>query len=82
MRTTTEELVKVRAQMQSMGEELTRSKENTANMVTMGRQSNVNTEPIVTTKQKATLEPAVEDASKTGTESAQELKALREELAA
>ena len=86
MRTTTEELVKVRAQIQSMGEELTRAKEYAANMVTMGQQSNVDTEPVVTTKQKATPEPepepAVEDALKTSTKSAQVLKALREELAA
>ena len=50
----------------------------------MGQQSNVDTEPVVTTKQKATPEPepAVEEASKTSTESTQVLKALREELAA
>ena len=67
--------------MQSMGEELTRAKESVASMVTMGRQSNVNTEPVVTSKQKATTEPepehTVEHASKTRTESAQVLKALR-----
>ena len=88
MRTTTEELEKVRAQMQSMEEELTRAKESTTSMATMGQQSNVDTEPVVMTKQKATLEPeqeqelTVENASKTGTEPAQVLKALREELAA
>ena len=57
-----------------MGEELTRAKEYAASMVTMGQQSNVDTEPVVTTKQKATPEPAVEDALKTGTELAQGLK--------
>ena len=50
--------------MQSMGEELTRAKENAANMVTMGRQSNVDTEPVVTTQQKATPEPALGKALK------------------
>ena len=86
MRTTTEELVAVRAQMQSMGEELTRFKESADTMATKGQQSNVTTEPFVTTKKKATPEPepelAVEEALKTGTESAQEIKTLREELAA
>ena len=84
MRTTTEELEKVRAQMQGMEEELTKAKENAASM---GQQSNIDTEPVVTTrKQNATPEPepepVVKEASKTGTESAQVLKALREELAA
>mgnify|MGYP000252852887 CR=1 FL=1 len=85
MRTTTEELEKVRAQMQSMEEELTKAKENAANMATMGQQSNIDIEPVVTTKkQKATPkpepepEPAVEEASKTNTESAQELRVVRE----
>ena len=68
--------------MQSMREELTRAKENATSMVTMGQQSNVDTKPVVTTKQKATPEPAVDNALKTGTESAWELKALRQELAA
>ena len=51
-------------------------------MTTMGQQSNVDIEPVVTTrKQKATLESAMGEALKTGIESAQELRALREELA-
>ena len=83
MCTTSEELEKVRAQMQSMEEELTKAKENAANMANMGQQSNIDTEPIVTTrKRKATSEPepepAVEEASKTNTESAQELRVVRE----
>ena len=84
MRTTTEELVAVRAQMQSMGEELTRAKESTDSMVEKGQQSNVATEPVRMTKKKATPEPepVVEEALQTGTESAQEIKTLREELAA
>ena len=57
---TTEELVKVRAQMQSMGEELTRAKESAASMATRGQQSNVHTATILTTKQKRTLEPELE----------------------
>ena len=60
-----------------MEEELTRAKESVASMATRDQQSKV-----VKTKQKATPEPTVVDASKTGTESAQVLKALREELAA
>ena len=74
MCTTSEELEKVRAQMQSMEEELTKAKENAANMATMGQQSNIDIEPVVTTKkQKATPkpepepEPAVEEASRIGT---------------
>ena len=55
--------------MQSMGEELTSAKEYAASMVTMAQQSNVDTEPVVMTKQKAApepeVEPAVEDALKT-----------------
>ena len=86
MRTTTEELVAVRAQMQSMGEELTRAKESAPNMATKGQQSCVDTEPVVTTRKEATpeseAEPAGEGALKTGTESTQEIKTLREELAA
>ena len=50
--------------MQSMGEELTRAKENATSMVTMGQQSNVDTEPVVTTKQKATPKPKAEPAWK------------------
>ena len=68
--------------MRGMEEELTRAKESAANMATMGQQANVDTEPVVTIKQKATPEPAVDNALKTGTESAWELKALRQELAA
>ena len=79
IRTMKEELVSVRAQMQSVGEELTRAKENAVSMDTKGQQSNVDTEPVVTTKQKATPEPEL---LKSRTESAQEIKTLREELAA
>mgnify|MGYP000400283272 FL=1 len=83
MRTTTEELEKVRAQMRGMEEELTKAKEYAANMANMGQQTSIDTEPR---KQKATpepeLEPAMDTTSKTGTESTQELRTLREELAA
>ena len=84
MRTTTEELVSLRAQMQSMQEELTKAKDSAASMATMGQQSNVATEPVRTTKKKATPEPepVVEEALQTGTESAKVIKTLREELAA
>ena len=86
MRTTTDELVKVRAQMQSMGEELTRAKESAASMAIRRQQSKVDTEPIVMTKQKETLEPELEpvreETLETGTESTQEIKTVREELAA
>ena len=72
--------------MQSMGEELTRAKESAASMATKGQQSSVTTEPVVTTKKKATPEPEAEpvgeEALQTGTESAQGIKTLREELAA
>ena len=67
--------------MQSMVEEISRAKGSVASMATKGEQSNVVTEPVMTTKKKATLEPVVEEALKTGTESAQEIKTLREELA-
>ena len=82
MRSTTEELVSIRAQMQSMGEELTRAKGSAASMDTTGQQSNVATEPVGTTKKKTTPEPVVEEALQTGTESAKVIKTLREELAA
>ena len=72
--------------MQSMGEELPKPKESGASMATKDQQSNVTTEPVVTTKKKATPEPeekpVVEEALKTGTESAQEIKTFREESAA
>ena len=86
MRTTTEELVKVRAQVQSMGEELTRAKEGVVNMATRGQQSSVDTKSVMTTRQKETLEPELEpvreETLETGTESTQEIKTVREELAA
>ena len=69
MRTMTEELVRVWAQMQSMREELTMAKEYTAIMAKKATP-------------EAEAEPVVEDASDTGIESAQEIKTLREELAA
>ena len=70
-----------------MEEELTKAKENADNMAIRVQQSNIDTEPVVKTiKQKPIPEPepelAVEEASKTGTESAQVLNTLREELAA
>ena len=87
MRTTTEELEKVRAQMRGMEEELTKAKEYAANMANMGQQTSVDKELIWSTrKQRATLEPesepVVDTTSKTGTESTQELRTLREELVA
>ena len=72
--------------MQSMVEEISRAKGSVASMATKGEQSNVVTEPVMTTKKKATLEPepepVVEEALQTGTESAKVIKTLREELAA
>ena len=73
--------------MQGIDEELTKAKENAANMATRGQQSNIDIDSVVRArKQKATPkpepEPAVEEALKTGTESAQVLNTLREELAA
>ena len=87
MCTTTEELEKVRAQMRGMEEELTRAKEYAANMATMGQHTSVDTESVVSaSRQKPTSEPeseqAVEAALKTGTEYTQELRALKQELAA
>ena len=63
--------------MQSMVEEISRAKGSVASMATKGEQSNVVTEPVMTTKKKATpeLEPELvgEEALKTSTESAQEM---------
>ena len=87
MRTTTEELEKVRAQMRGMAEELKWAKEYVVGMATMGQPTSVDTKPIVSAnRQKPTPEQepelAVEAALKSGIESTQELRALREELAA
>ena len=87
MRTTTKELQKVRAQMRGMEEELTRAKEYVASMASMGQHTSVDTESVVSaSRQKPTSEPeseqAVEAALKTGTEYTQELRALKQELAA
>ena len=60
MRSTTEESVSIRVQMQSMGEEITRAKGSAASMATMGQQSNVTTEPVGMTKKKTTPEPEAE----------------------
>ena len=67
-----------------MQEELTRAKESVANMATTGQQSQVITEPVGTTKKKATPEPEpmVEEALQTSTEAVKVIKTLREELAA
>ena len=74
----------VRAQMQSMWEELKRAKERVATMAEKGQQSHVATELVGTTKKKASPEPepVVEEALQTGTKSAQVTKTLREDLAA
>ena len=80
MQTTTEELVTVRGQLQTMGEELTRAKESTDSRAEKGQQSNVTTERKATPEPEA--EPVMEEALQTGTESAQVIKTLREELAA
>ena len=86
MRTTTEELEKLRAQMRGMEEELTRAKEYATNMARMGQHTSIDTELVMSAnRQKETPEPepveAVNATLKTGTEPAQELRALREELA-
>ena len=65
--------------MESMQDALTRAKESAANMATTGQQSHVATEPVRTTKKKATPEPepVVEEAFQTGTQSAKVIKTLR-----
>ena len=75
MGTITDELVTVRAELQSMGEELTRAKESTDSRAEKGQQSNVTTERKATPEPEA--EPVVEEALQTSTESAQVIKTLR-----
>ena len=53
-RTTIEELVSLRAQIQGLQEELTKAKERAANTATMGQQAHVVTEPVGTTRKEAT----------------------------
>ena len=84
-RTTTEELVSLRTQIRGMQEELTRAKESMANTAKPGQQSGVATESVGATRTKATPEPEPEpvrgEALRTDTETAKEIKTLREELA-
>ena len=71
-----------------MQEELTKAKERAANTATAGQQAQVVTEPVGTTKKKATpepepeLEPVEGEALQTGPESAKIIATLKEELRA
>ena len=88
MRMTTEELEKVRAHMWGLEEELTKAREYAAIMTNMGQNTRMDTDPVAeAVVQKANPEPQPEPEPatatlETGTEQAQELVALREELAA
>ena len=61
-----------------MQEDLTKAKDSAASMATTGQQAKVATEPVGTTKKKATPEPEpeplVEEALQTGTESAKVIR--------
>ena len=87
-RTTTQELVSLRTQIQELQEELTKAKERAANTATAGQQAQVVTEPVGTTKKKATpepepeLEPVEGEALQTGPEFAKIIATLKEELRA
>ena len=85
-RTTTEELVSLRTQIQGLQEELTKAKEIAANTATAGQQAHVVTEPVRTTRNKATMEPEPEPVGgeelQTGPESTKIITTLREELGA
>ena len=81
-RTTTQELVSLRTQIQGLQEELTKAKERAANTATAGQQAQVVTEPVGTTRKEATPEPMEGEALQTGPESAKRIATLREELRA
>ena len=84
MRTTTEELEKARAQIRGLEEEVTRAKEYATIMANMGQNTSTDMELVTAANvQSATPEPAqaVKTALETGTEQAQEIVALRDELA-
>ena len=80
--TTTHELVSLRMQIQGLQEELTKAKERSTNTATAGHQAQVVTEPVGTTKKKATPEPVEGEALQTGLESERIIATLREELKA
>ena len=87
MRTTTDELEKARARIRGLEEEVTRAKEYAAIMANMGQNTSIDTEPVLSANvQNATSElepaPVVIIALETHTKQAQELVALRDELAA
>ena len=88
LRMTTEELEKVRAHMWGLEEELTKAREYAAIMTNMGQNTRMDTDPVaeaVVQKANPEPQPKPEPATatlETGTEQAQELVALREELAA
>ena len=67
-----------------MQEDLTKAKERAANTTTISQQAQVVTEPVGTTKKKATSEPESEEgeALQTGPESAKIIATLREKLRA
>ena len=84
LRATTEELEKAKAQIRGPKEELTRAKEYMAIMANIGQNTSVDTEPVVSANIHNAIPepaPAVTIALKAGTEKAQELVALRDELA-
>ena len=81
-RTTTQELVSLRTQIQGLQEELTKAKERAANTATAGQQAHVVTEPVGTTRKEVTPEPVGGESLQTGPESAKIITTLREELAA
>ena len=85
--TTTEELEKARAQIRGLEEELTRAKEYAAIMTNMDQNTSIDTEPVVSVDiqnapPEAEAAPAVNTVSVIGTEQAQEIVTLRDELVA
>ena len=85
--TTTKELEKTRAQIWGLEEELTRAKEYAAIMANMGQNTSIDTKPVASANmQNAPLEPeaapVVNAVPVNGTEQAQEILTLKDELAA
>ena len=77
-------MVSLRTQIQELQEELTKATERAANTATTRQQAQVVTEPVGTTKKKATSEPESEEgeALQTGPESENLIATLREEFKA
>ena len=83
----TEELEKTKAHIRVLEEELTRAKGYAAIMANMGQNTSVDTKPVVSANiqnaiPEPELAPVVITTLETSTEQAQELVALRDELAA